>query len=172
MTSSQQKFSMFTLGNSPNNVSTPRFINMENSNSINRKILRQSFGNAVYKNKNGKNKFGLEPGKSKTTPFRVAMNAGDINGTFNKPVDSDALPKPSNQVNTNRGSLYGLSRLAGSVTTKKEGSAFSGNPKYVYDGEDYVRFKKLATINKNYRDQTFGGDDNNASFVAVNHVRH
>ena len=45
-----QSFNMFSLGKTPNNVSTPRFINMENGNSIYRKILRQSFGNAVYKN--------------------------------------------------------------------------------------------------------------------------
>jgi hypothetical protein len=48
---------------------------------------------------------------------------------------------------------------------------FSGNPRFVYDGSDYIRFKKLNAINKNYNDLTFGGANNSQSQHAINRVR-
>ena len=38
-----------------------------------------------------------------------------------------------------------------------------GNPKYVYDSSDYIRFKKLAAKNRNYNDNSFGGDESSAT---------
>lgn len=154
----------FTLGN-PKKLqnSTPRFNNQDNNNAMYRNVLRQAFGNAVYKKSDGNIIHGLKRGQAKTTPFRVVMNAGDINGTYNSPVDSKALPKPSNQVKVGNSSLSGWKGLAGSIDTVQNGSFYSGNPKYVYDGADYVRFKKLQALNNNYNDPTFGGDQHNAS---------
>ena len=31
-----------------------------------------------------------------------------------------------------------------------------GNPKYVNDSSDYIRFKKLSAKNRNYNDSSFG----------------
>ena len=47
---------------------------------------------------------------------------------------------------------------------------FSGNPRFVYDGSDYARFKKLQAINRNYNDITFGGDQHSASQQAYRRV--
>jgi len=38
-----------------------------------------------------------------------------------------------------------------------------GNPKYVNDSSDYIRFKKLAAKNRNYNDVSFGGDESSAT---------
>ena len=158
----------FNLGKYTNSKpsSNPRWKDNSNFRAIDRNVLREAFGNMVYKNKNGVKVNGLEYGKSKTTPFRTAMSAGDINGTVNIPVDKNALPKPSNPIHSKN--ISGLKLFSGSVQTKNNGSHYSGNPKYVYDGSDYTRFRKLQAMNRNYNDHTFGGDDHNASFVALN----
>ena len=138
--------------------------------AIERKVLRNSFGNRTYNTTSGPSKYQLT-GTYATTPFRVAMNAGDVNGTYQKPVDTTALPKPSNQVHVTKSSLFGWKLSAGSVKTIDGGSAYSGNPKYVYDGTDYVRFKKLQAIKRNYNDKSFGGDNNFAAQVPRSNAR-
>ena len=184
-----QQFNKFTLGN-PKNLhsklcmSQQRFNDQSNSNAIDRKVLRSAFGNSALYNTSGDKLWpltghllNLDGNKnynvSKLTPFRRAMNAGDTTGTVNKPVNSEILPKPSNQVHVKRTSLAGWKVLAGSAQTVggNNGSAYSGNPKYVYDGADYVRFKKLQAANRNYNDPTYGGDQSNASQVALARAR-
>ena len=111
------------------------------------------------------------------TPFRRTMNAGDTNLTVNKST-SRLLKKPPNQVGLQNSSLSGLKKLAGAVHTipveviqnlggqisvNQQGSFYTGNPRYVYDGADYTRFKKLQAVNRNYNDRSFGGDQHNAS---------
>ena len=49
-------------------------------------------------------------------------------------------------------------------------SAYSGNPKFVYEGSDYTKFKKLQAINRNYNDITFGGDQHSGSQQAYRRV--
>lgn len=103
---------------------------------------------------------------AKTTPFRRAYNAGDVAGTFND-APSPSLPG-SNQVNGRAVSMLNI-KTGGA---HNDGAAlFSGNPKFVYDGTDYTRYKKLKAINKTYNDSSFGGA-NNGSYVALKHVRH
>jgi hypothetical protein len=51
------------------------------------------------------------------------------------------------------------------------GALFTGNPKFVYDGSDYTRYKKIKAVNKTYNDSSFGGA-NNGAYVALNRVRH
>jgi hypothetical protein len=178
-----------TLGNpnklQPKGCSTHlRFINQDNNNAMYRNVLRESFGNAAYKTTDGKKYYPaahkqidsigtVSSYSPKTTPFRVAMNAGDINGaggcSHGSPVADNILPKPVNQVKVGTGFLNGWKGLAGNGKhAVNTGSYYTGNPKYVYDGADYVRFKKLQAINRNYNDPTFGGDQHNASQVALN----
>jgi hypothetical protein len=99
------------------------------------------------------------------TPFRLAYNAGDINGTQNEAPLSQ-LPKV-NQLNGEN-----VSRLnAKGDSVRNDGRAgYSGNPKYVYDSSDYVRFKKLQASNRNYNDSSFGGS-NNGAYVFLRRVR-
>lgn len=156
----------YTLGNSTNlSNSQPRWKDGTNIRAIDRNVLREAFGNMVYRISTGVSKNALNNGVSRTTPFRTVMNAGDINGTVNKSVDVNALPKPANQVRVKN--LSGWKLSAGSVQTQSSGAFYSGNPKFVYDSTDYVRFKKLQAINRNYNDPTFGGDDHYASQVAL-----
>ena len=130
------------------------------------------------------------------TPFRAMMNSGDPAGTINKPIrvpeslaakitaqlardrgynnSSKIYFNKINQVSSSkRASNAGWKNLAGSVKTDPtEGSVWCGNPKYVYDGSDYVRFKKLQAQNRNYNDPTFGGDQHSSAQVALSRVRH
>lgn len=151
----------------------------------NRHVLRQSFGNAAYKSADGSILFALlnkihltgatnfsTYGGKLTTPFRVAMNAGDVAGTVNKPVNNLALPRPSNQIKA--GGRPGLvwKSLGDGVRTVSDGGLYTGNPKYVYDGADYTRYRKLKAINRNYNDRSFGGDQSHASQSAWRRVHH
>ena len=44
------------------------------------------------------------------------------------------------------------------------------NTKFVYDGSDYTRFRKLMAVNRNYNDAGFGGA-NNAAQSAIRAIR-
>ena len=160
---------MKSLGNSPKESSRPRFIFQNSQHTMNRKILRQSFGNQ------GIHSTGpiIYPQKfaSGLTPFRKSFNAGDIFISNNKAPWASLSRTGSNQINLPRQSGVG----DGTSTVKTEyplfvASAYSGNPRFVYDGSDYTRYKKLAATNINYHDKTFGGNDNNASQQAYRRV--
>ena len=133
-----------------------------NNRAMNRNTLRLPFGNHTFAGKNSP----ITITNAIITPFRSAYNAGDTNGTTNETISSDFTA--TNQVNS-----IGPSRLHanGGGTRNNGGAAYSGNPKYVYDGSDYMRFKKLQAINRNYNDSSYGGADN-SSFIALNRVRH
>ena len=162
----------FNLGNYPLKSSKPRWKNLDNYRAVDRKILRSAFGNEEYKKKDSsKSTWAFDKDNNKQiTPFRMAMNAGDINNTVNKHVDENILPKQSNPIHSNLGNMH-IAYLGVSNSTSVNGSYYSGNPKYVYDGSDYVRFKKLQTMNRNYNDASYGGDDSNASQSALKRVR-
>ena len=106
--------------------------------------------------------------RSGLTPFRKAFNAGDML-TTNNSATSKLLPKPPNQVNSLR-NMFGWQNSAGSVRQEENGSFYSGNPRFVYDGSDYAKFKKLQAMNRNYNDITFGGDQHSASQQAYRRV--
>ena len=110
--------------------------------------------------------FPLEKNERIITPFRQAYNAGDVAGT----VDQRTLEPASNQVNgiAPVNSLRKYERSRGAASGGK--SLFTGNPRYVYDSSDYIRYRKLLAKNKNYNDVSFGGDQSNASQTAI--MRH
>ena len=125
------------------------------------------------------------------TPFRALMNAGDPNNTYDTPqwsastlLGTDEMvgqyfnnqyTRVINQVSSSRrSSNSGWKSATGRVQTTNNSvgaSAWTGNNKYVYDGSDYVQFKKLQAKNRNYNDPTFGGDEHNASQVARSRAR-
>ena len=41
-----------------------------------------------------------------------------------------------------------------------------GNNKFVYDSSDYIKYKKLRSVNRNYNDRSFGGNDHHGEYVA------
>ena len=104
----------------------------------------------------------------KIGPFRVVNNAGDFLSRQNYTSGG------SNQVNNIRRSLTGYKVLGGSIQPNIDNTnipSASCNPKFVYDGSDYIQFKKLQAVNRNYNDYAFGGDDNLASQSAIKRVR-
>lgn len=130
-------------------------------------VLREAFGNQYLSN----NPVIQSPawfvgnGLSKTTPFRAMMSAGDVNGTKNE-QSSPVLPT-SNQVRPTY--IQNVKMLTNGVQNNGN-SFYTGNPRYVYDGSDYVRYKKLRAVNKTYDDKSFGGA-NNGAFTALKRVR-
>ena len=83
------------------------------------------------------------------TPFRVAMNAGDL-------LLRQAAPGGSNQVKGIPGSRA-LMLISGGKST---GDGATGNQRYVYDSSVYTRYKTLTAKAKNYSDISFGGANN------------
>ena len=80
------------------------------------------------------------------TPFRAVNNLGDF------------LARPNyvcggpNQVNASKPGWKGH---IGSIISQCDGTGVAGascNPKFVSDSSDYVRFRKLRAMNKNYND--------------------
>lgn len=129
---------------------------------VDRMVLRRAVGRTNWFFKaTGTTKTG--PGY-KTTPFRVAMNAGDLAGS----VNSGPLPElPSvNQVN---GPMVNTQQNKGDGV-KSGAAGFSGNPKYVYDSSDYIKYKKQQAKLKTYNDSSFGGS-NNGSYSFLMRVR-
>jgi hypothetical protein len=117
--------------------------------------------------------------------YRSTMNAGDPLNRANQQCGG------SNQASgAVRGSANAAARdhLAGGLadgacgTTTQYGGApyvalhtqnpvWSGNSRFVVDSSDFTRFKKMKSVNRNYNDLTFGGDDHFAAQMAINRVR-
>ena len=117
------------------------------------------------------------------TPFRRAYNAGDPFNRFNAVPNSKVYANkdgfatvisPANQVQgSRRASNQAAASTAGSGRRVSEnGSAYTGNPRFVYDGSDYTKYLKLKAQNNNYNDTTYGGDRHYAAQSALNRVRH
>ena len=99
------------------------------------------------------------------TPFRLSMLAGDPYGTINE--SPMASMKGPNQV-ARSGISYGVLPRSNGGSTRANGDAgWTGNSRWVYDGSDYARYKKLKAMSQNYNDSSFGGDQHNASQQAI-----
>jgi hypothetical protein len=99
------------------------------------------------------------------TPFRAVNNLGDFLGRKNYVCGGP------NQINPGK---TGTKTSIGSIISACDSTGVEGascNPKFVSDSSDYIRFRKLQAINKNYNDNSFGGDEHNASYVNVMAVR-
>ena len=149
------------LGNGPFHGISNQTLTGTAERATTRFILRNAFGNSCSMGKYGLN-------KSAITPFRMAMNAGDPNGTKNS-MPSPNMPV-SNEVGGVQGTLTRANMTFGGARSNGQ-SYFSGNQTYVYDGSDYVKFKKQQAVNRNYNDIKNGGDQHNASFVNLMAVR-
>ena len=101
------------------------------------------------------------------TPFRRYLNAGDPAGTTNS-APSPLLGSP-NQLSGN--SMVSRIHAHPGGTSSTGQALYSGNPKFVYAGSDYVRFKKLNAKNKTYNDLSFGGAGGSSVLQALSRVR-
>lgn len=112
------------------------------------------------------------------TPFRAVNNAGDLlsrqdyscGGTCQTPQSRPGL----NGLRTRFGST-GVnctpSVIWSAIQVDDNIPSSTCNVKYVYDGSDYIKFKKNQAMNRNYNDRSFGGNDYSASQSAIRHVR-
>jgi hypothetical protein len=135
--------------------------------SLSRAYLRRAFGNQWLNPSldiHSPNFYVINK-RSKTTPFRAIMSAGDVNGTVNQ-AGSRNLPT-INQVQAPR--VQGTQNITGGP--RNDGNSyFTGNPKYVYDSSTYTKYKQLKSVNKTYDDKSFGGS-NNGSYSFLLAVR-
>ena len=145
-----------------------------NERALDRRVLRQAFGNssrAVTNLPGGLSPLTLARSSTGSSSglFRNAMSAADPLGTFNKAANSRYGPV-SNQVNgiTRSSALGGYRSIADGVKTNGT-AAYSGNPRYVYDSSDYIRFKKLMAKNRTYNDSSFGGGNKSDQIALRKH---
>ena len=132
-----------------------------NNRTIDRSILRRSFGNMRNTGLGMSPLYYSNNGGSKCGPFRTAFNAGDVLGTVNQAVNTK-YGFEHNNLNVNH-----FNQLGNSTLLNNGQSAYVGNPKKVYDASDYVRYLKLAAKNKTYNDSSSGGDDHYAGQSVV-----
>ena len=123
---------------------------------LDRTILRRVFQNSRFR--------GIPVGTTRwaQTPFRVALNAGDLL------LRQDA-PGGSNQIKGSVG-VGKYRNTLGLVDSVKRGDGASGNQHYVYDSSVYIRYKKLRAKQYNFNDYSFGGS-NNGAYVATQAAR-
>jgi hypothetical protein len=99
------------------------------------------------------------------TPFRAVKNLGDYLSRKNY---SCGGPNPTNA------SRPGYKSRIGNLINVCDGTgipASSTNVKFVPDSSDYTTFKRQQAANRMYNDNSFGGDQNNASYVPMMRVR-
>ena len=137
--------------------------------AMKRKILRKTFRPSTKEVNDVKI-------TSTAGPFRTAMNLGDflsrqyqscggsnqVNGTNSRII----RPKMGGCVNSNSCNITtnGITPLQ--IPLK------GGNTKYVSDSSLYTQYKTLESINRNYNDTSFGGNNSNGSYTFINAVRH
>lgn len=126
-----------------------------------RVILRQAFGNSRrdWASKGIGN--GVSPLTYKNSicgQFRAAYSAGDLITPLTGGGHA-ANPKYgiiSNQLGFIGGLIRNQPTTADGISTGT--ATFVGNPRYVYDSSDFIKYKKLRAQNATYNDKSFGGD--------------
>ena len=116
--------------------------------------------------------------KRMITPFRAVTNSGDLLSRQNYSCGGTCQSVQS------KPGLYGLRGKLGNTTNKcmasvtysklqesPEVPSSTCNVKYVYDSSDYIRFVKQQSVNRNYNDRSFGGDEYNSTQSAIKAVR-
>jgi hypothetical protein len=136
--------------------------------AMKRKILRKAFKTNNVSLPNQKI-------RSMAGPFRTAFNQGDV---LARTSQSCGGPNQVTSVNSAklRLKMGGCvsNKDCGTVTagvTPKDVPLFCGNQKFVSDSSLFTKFKGLSTINQNYNDKSFGGDDSNGSASFLLKVR-
>ena len=102
------------------------------------------------------------------TPFRAVNNSGDL---LSRQSYSCGGPTQTFQ---SRPGLFGLKCHMGAIYSKCDATGVppaTCNTKYVYDSSNYTTFLKQQANNKNYNDLSYGGDEHNASQVALKAIR-
>ena len=162
------KFTYSSLGGGFNGISPTVLNSTQQGNSsvapvaeasqipLDRMVLRKSFATGKFNNSY------VLTNKWAQTPFRVAMNAGDLYSRQKEPGGSNQV-KGSIGIGKYRTSL----NLGGGIHS---GNGATGNQHYVYDSSVYTTYKRRFSKNQNYNDSSFGGS-NNGAYEAIKRVR-
>lgn len=135
-----------------------------------RSLLREAWNTSSYS--------GSSNPKRIIGPFRAVNNAGDLLSRENYSCGGSC------QTFQSRPGMHGLRQHMGATSTSCQSSVVwnpsqldrsipssTCNVKYVYDGSDYTRFKRNQSINQNYNDRSFGGNDSSAQQSAYRAIR-
>jgi hypothetical protein len=121
---------------------------------------------------------GSSNSKRIVTPFRAVYNAGDLLSRENyscggtcQSYQSRPNMKGLKQHLGHTGNNCTPSVLWSSLQVDSTIPSSTCNVKFVYDGSDYITFKKNQAMNKNYNDRSFGGNDHNAIQSTVRRMR-
>ena len=136
------KVEMKTIKNKANDI-VPH--NSDSSLATNTHIIVRSFGNTYN---SGLKSSPLVYPKNILGPFRTATNAGDVLG-YNKGATNIKYGHEPNKMSGHNILGFSSTKIGGSLSRSGDAS-YSGNPRYVYDGSDYIRFKKLQAHNKRF----------------------
>jgi hypothetical protein len=146
-------------------------INHDGTNNFSRTrfTLRDSWNTKSY--------CGSSNPKRILTPFRAVNNAGDILSRDNyacgggcQSVQSIPGIKGIKQHLGSTGSSCKPSIVWSDIQLDTTIPAGTCNVKFVYDGSDYIRFKKDQSVNKNYNDRSFNGNSFNGSQSIRRHI--
>jgi hypothetical protein len=132
--------------------------------------LREAWNTTSYSGSSNKSRI--------ITPFRAVNNAGDLLSRQNYSCGGSC------QTPQSRPGLKGLRNHLGSTSNSCRADVFwsalqvnpsipssTCNSKFVYDGSDYIKFKKNQAVNRNYNDRSFGGNDSSAQQSAYRAIR-
>lgn len=107
-------------------------------------------------------------GKYACTPFRKKMNAGDILSRLNYSCGGSCqTPQSIPGIPTIKTSIGAIQNKCDETTNPPS----TCNVRYVYDSSDYTKFRKGMATNRNYNDLSYGGDQSNSTFSAVQAMR-
>ena len=134
--------------------------------ALRRKILRKAF-------KSNKISVNGNTIKSMAGPFRASLSQGD---PLNRLYQSCGGCNQVHDVNIHiRLNQDGISNNSCDVETNgytpQQIPLETGNNKYVHDSSLFTRFKNLSSVNKNYNDISFAGNNSNGAFSALMRVR-
>ena len=141
--------------------------------ATNRAILRRAFRNNKIRDSDGN-----VVGKKNCGPYRSAVSLGDGLTRLNKSCGASNQVKSSSRLSgvslgdgtSNRDCSLTIKVGDADITTN-ELPLESGNQKFVSDSSNYVTFKHLEGVNKNYNDKSFGGDQHNSTYSFLNNLR-
>lgn len=132
--------------------------------------LREAWNTTSYSGSSNKSRI--------ITPFRAVNNAGDLLSRQNYSCGGSC------QTPQSRPGLKGLKQHLGSTSNSCRADVFwsalqvnpnipssTCNGKFVYDGSDYIKFKKNQAVNRNYNDRSFGGNESSAQQSAYRAIR-
>ena len=140
-------------------------------------ILRQAFGNSRRdwgSQGVGKGVSALQYKNSICGQFRAAFSAGDLITPLTG-GGQPANPKWGNISNQLYGRVGGRPNsgfpVSGDGVNKAGNATFVGNPRYVFDSSDFIKFKRLSSQSKTYNDKSFGGSTPQTALTVLARVR-